>query len=168
MKKKKNAFTLIELLVVIAIIGFLASIVLVSMQDARKKARDSRRQQDIVQIEKALLFYYQNFGNEQFPYEDWCDSSIGKCSDNCPACGGSDWASSSEITVALTNNKVLNPLPKDPVNNTTYYYYYEPCCNQDCGGGKTCFGQGCCGYEICANRLEKTGVSYCRTSYWGK
>jgi len=63
MRNKNQGFTLIELLVVIAIIGLLASIVLVSLQGARAKARDARRMHDLSQIRTALFLYYDAYGN---------------------------------------------------------------------------------------------------------
>ena len=47
---ENKGFTLIELLVVIAIIGVLASMVLVSMNGSRGKARDARRLSDFREI----------------------------------------------------------------------------------------------------------------------
>lgn len=58
MFKNKKGFTLIELLVVIAIIGILASVVLASLNTARKKGRDARRIADIKQIQLALEMYF--------------------------------------------------------------------------------------------------------------
>lgn len=58
--KDKLGFTLIELLVVIAIIGLLASIVLVSLNSSRIKARDARRSADLRQIKNALELYMQD------------------------------------------------------------------------------------------------------------
>jgi prepilin-type N-terminal cleavage/methylation domain-containing protein len=57
-----KGFTLIELLVVVAIISLLSSIVLASLQDARAKARDSKRIQDLHQFEIALALYYDTYG----------------------------------------------------------------------------------------------------------
>jgi len=57
-KKNKKGFTLIELLVVIAIIGILASVVLASLNTARKKSRDARRIADVKQIQLALELYF--------------------------------------------------------------------------------------------------------------
>jgi len=57
-RKNKKGFTLIELLVVIAVIGLLASIVLVSMGPARKKAKDTRRMTDLKQISSAMELCY--------------------------------------------------------------------------------------------------------------
>ena len=58
-----RGFTLIELLVVIAIIGILASIVLASLDSARKKGRDARRVADVKQIQLALELYYDSTGS---------------------------------------------------------------------------------------------------------
>lgn len=60
---KKSGFTLIELLVVVAIIGLLSSVVLASLDGARKKARDARRLAEIQEIAKAIQFYYDDNGH---------------------------------------------------------------------------------------------------------
>jgi len=57
-KNSVKGFTLIELLVVIAIIGILSSVVLASLNSARKKGRDARRVSDIKQIQLALELHF--------------------------------------------------------------------------------------------------------------
>lgn len=52
--KKQKSFTLIELLVVIAIIGLLSSIVLVSLNAAREKTRNTKLNAEFDQIQKAI------------------------------------------------------------------------------------------------------------------
>ena len=64
MQRKQAGFTLIELLVVIAIIGILASVVLASLNGARKKGRDARRIADLKQIQLALEMWYDANGSE--------------------------------------------------------------------------------------------------------
>lgn len=64
-QKDNRGFTLVELLVVIAIIGILAAVVLVSLNSARSKARDSRRVADLRQVALALENYYDD--NQAYP-----------------------------------------------------------------------------------------------------
>ncbi len=62
-RKQQKGFTLIELLVVIAIIGILATIVMVSLNTARAKARDARRISDVRQLQLALQMYFDAAGS---------------------------------------------------------------------------------------------------------
>jgi len=69
-KRNKKGFTLIELLVVIAIIGLLATIVLVSLNNARNKANDARIKSDLSQIMMGIEMYYAD--NSAYPGEGTC------------------------------------------------------------------------------------------------
>lgn len=74
--RKQKGFTLIELLVVIAVIALLASIILVTVNWVRAKARDGRRKADLHQIQLALGMYYDD--NNQYPVVDgWVYSTTG-------------------------------------------------------------------------------------------
>ncbi len=71
--KDHSGFTLIELLVVIAIIGILAGIVLISLNDAREKARDTQRVGELRQAQVALESYFDDNGAY------FADTSAGSC-----------------------------------------------------------------------------------------
>src|SRR3989338_3396063 len=96
--KKSKGFTSIELLVVISIIGLLASIVLVSLNSARVKARDTRRLMDMHQIMLALEQYATDNG-DLYPTGVY---------DSCYP----NWD-----TLASTLAPYISSLPLDPINN---------------------------------------------------
>jgi type II secretion system protein G len=108
-KPNKKGFTLIELLVVIAIIGLLASIVLVSLNTARQKARDTKRLGDLRQVMTALELYYDSQATPAYP------SVVG--------CTVANW--SGTMSTALQGGTgFMTKVPVDPTNNATYYYAY--------------------------------------------
>ena len=98
-------FTLIELLVVIAIIGLLASIVLVSLNSARTKARDVRRKADLHSLELAIVLYYDSTGS--YPNNDISNSTSG------------DWSSTFKNQLA----PYLSAVPRDPLQPSDWRYY---------------------------------------------
>lgn len=57
-KNIKKGFTLIELLVVIAIIGLLSTIVAAPVQQARKRAKDTKKVAEVKAVQTALELYY--------------------------------------------------------------------------------------------------------------
>lgn len=66
-KSDTRGFTLIELLVVIAIIGLLSSVILASLNTARKKGRDARRLSDLKQLQLALELYNSDQAGSGYP-----------------------------------------------------------------------------------------------------
>lgn len=76
--RHKKGFTLIELLVVIAIIGLLATIAIISLNNARQSSRDTRRISDMKQVQTAMELYF----NDYTSYNLTCDSGlISACAD---------------------------------------------------------------------------------------
>ena len=96
-KKAQKGFTLIELLVVIAIIGILATIVLVSLNSARAKARDTRRASDLRQLALALELSYD--ANDAYPV--------------LAVCGA--------IPASLATDGYIAAIPTDPGTGTYQY-----------------------------------------------
>ncbi|MDO8676387.1 MAG: type II secretion system protein [Candidatus Azambacteria bacterium] len=62
---QQAGFTLLELLVVIGIIGLLASIIVINLTGARKRARDTKRIADVRTMQTAMEDYYGK--NAKYP-----------------------------------------------------------------------------------------------------
>ena len=109
--KNNRGFTLIELLVVIAIIGLLSSIVLVSLNSARMKARDARKIADFKNIQTALYMFYDQFGRMPNNYHP-----------GYGACEGSTYYNQS--MQELVSAGFLGIIPKSPGGGGYCYYNY--------------------------------------------
>ena len=114
--KSTRGFTLIELLVVIAIIGVLATVVLASLNSARRKSRDARRITDIKQIQLALELYYDGFGAQKYP------GGTETCTAAPTAVAGEDYG----LNALVVNGGYISSLPRDPSNPATCYRYRIP------------------------------------------
>lgn len=125
MKKYSRGFTLIELLVVIAIIGILSSVVLASLNSARKKGRDARRIADLKQLQLALELYYDS--QQSYP---------------ATAAGGV--AGGTMGLDALVTGQFISQIPSDPTNSGSYVYSYA---SAD-GAGAGCTAVPCSSYVI--------------------
>lgn len=134
-RRHPKGFTLIELLVVIAVIGILASVIMVSVNSARVKARDARRASDIDQIYKALFMYYDTYGCLPITYGTTCGPAAGTYLEIDS--GAWDYSSQGNGFVQfLVTAGYMPSIPLDPINNMTgdstpagtysYKYYCYP------------------------------------------
>lgn len=123
LSRRKGGFTLIELLVVIAVISLLATIVLVSLNSARAKARDAKRVNDVRQIILALQMYYD--ANGSFPASTGSDC-LGLSSSQ--TCWQGYESGNDSLNSALS--AFLPSIPKDPLygsrNKGDTYLYAGP------------------------------------------
>lgn len=142
----RRGFTLIELLVVIAIIGILASIILASLNTARKKGRDARRIADMKQVQLALEMYYDSLTVVTYVPQ-------GTPAIVAPGTPGAS-AMATALAPVVTANFIAS-IPTDPVGGTTYNYQYE---GLDSASAACAAPGPCAGYLLVA-RLEAAGNS---------
>lgn len=136
---KNKGFTLFELLVSISIIGILIAIASVSFSAAQKKARDARRKEDLLNVQKAAEQYY-SLNNYNYP------TSYGV---------GQSWA--------VNGQTMLESFPTDPKNVAPYQY------NGNVGTSGYCFcaalenNTGNCGNSSCTafTNIGGTGAYFC-------
>ncbi len=105
-------FTLIELLVVVSIIALFATILIVATSSSRASARNTKRLEDISQLNKALNLYFSNveaYPNVPGPGNPFLDSCANP----------TDWIPQ------LVQQKYVGKLPVDPTNSNPACYRYS-------------------------------------------
>ncbi len=103
-RNEKSGFTLLEVLVVVAVMAMLMSFTIASIQSAKQRNRDARREQDMKQLQNALGLYATNTG--LYPI---CSSEVvvGSAGDTC-------------LTTALMSSQATQGrVPTDPLGATT-------------------------------------------------
>ena len=146
---KNKGFTLIELLVVIAIIGILSSVVLASLNSARKRARDTRRLSDMNQIQTALEYYYDNHG--RYPQSDY------------DGCGGWDVGNQDFSLIKDGLGEVMPKLPVDSIatgNCSGYRYYRYSAGSYGCDSSRGAF------YVLGVTDMESSNRPYPTSLGW--
>lgn len=107
-RRTSSGFTLIELLVIIAIIGILSSIVLVSLNTARTKAKDTQRVTELRELSKALTAYFVDTGS--FPPNVYSGVEVRSNDPN--------------FLPMLVSGGYISRIPPGPAGNDYAYYNY--------------------------------------------
>ncbi len=134
----KKGYTLFELLVTISIIAILTALVTVSYGSVQKKARDSRRIQDMESIRKAQEQWYLMNNST---YRAGCSS-------------GTQWVD--------TNGTMVFVFPSDPKNVSPYLYNSASCAaNTYCVCATLENATGNSSSNNCTSWVNNTGNYYC-------
>ncbi|MCK5319879.1 hypothetical protein KAJ61_00635, partial [Candidatus Parcubacteria bacterium] len=104
--------------VVIAIIGLLSTLAVVSLSNARQKARDAKRMSDLKQISTAIELYSSDQATSAYPTNGAaCGADIISVADTAAIdnlCGSGN-------SITDGTNIYLQSIPDDP-GTTTYHY----------------------------------------------
>jgi type II secretion system protein G len=125
--KNKKGFTLVELMVVSSIIALLASVVLGSLGNAKAKARDTERVQEMKNLQTALELYRLENG---YPIPG----------DGLAYTTGTNDNSLSQVMIGLVTEGFLSEIPTPPKGgfiNEDYTYQTE----NDSGNDFICQGK---------------------------
>ena len=141
--QSRQGFTLIELLVVISIIGILSTLAVVSLNDARAKARDAKRISDIKQVQTALeLFLADRNG---YPLGN--DLVLG-------AGGGASLSQTGGFAATVAGTTYMGKVPSNPAPNGVDYKYTA---YTSAAKTSVCSTVPCAWYEISFQLEGQTG-----------
>ncbi|MBU1088398.1 type II secretion system GspH family protein [Patescibacteria group bacterium] len=150
MKSYKKGFTLIELLVVMAIMSILTIVAVSQFQNAKKKARDTKRRADLSAVSKALQMFYADYG--EFPSTN---PSVGVPEFDIGAIWGGSFQDGNHVYMkVMPIESTLDDYPYCYVvsaDNTAYglFTYLESSGDTECQGNNyTCDGRSGYCYSI--------------------
>jgi len=134
--KKESGFTLIELLVVIAIIGLIASVVLVNLEDARNKGKNSAKNQLVGEYMTAIELYRISNNDEGYPNENTPSTYYCLGEPTGESCLSGAYPGNSDL-----NDEVKTFIPGPPADDTPIPYggsdlkgiFYKCSENTPCG-----------------------------------
>ncbi len=158
LKQKKNGFTLLELIVVMAIIGILSTMIIGNFVTSQMRARDSKRKNDVTQLQRALEQYMNDHGTYPLSTDNDISGQIIGCGSDPAVPIACAWGGEFSLGTSPKVTYMIK-LPSESRASMSYHYrssgtkyqIYVPLENvQDkeytpfefvkCGGGYCSFG----------------------------